>query len=189
MLKNVLKFPSIFSVLLFVSQNINAQHMGLKVVDSTITLNDSVSFSVGDTILVNVPISYDFAFIEPQKKGFSVGKLSKIGNIGSAVGGVAGAVGGMSGSIGAIKAGGDIANAGAVVTSVGSTAEVLEKIDISGKAKKLSGSELLIEDFPKSDDSEGMIYAIARLNGGKKRYKVSIIQAYLTKEILAASKE
>ena len=95
----------------------------------------------------------------------------------------------MSGSIGAIKAGGDIANAGAVVTSVGSTGEVLEKIDISGKAKKLSGSELVIEDFPKSDDSEGMIYAIARLNGGKTRYKVSIIQAYLTKEILAASKE
>src|SRR5690606_23007763 len=81
--------------------------------DGSLSVNEDISVRAGDTLTINVPMSEDFMFVEPKKKG-GLGKLTKIGNIGGNIGSAVGSLGPLGGSVRALKTGMDIMQAGNV---------------------------------------------------------------------------
>ncbi|MCL4639333.1 MAG: hypothetical protein M5Z89_10125 [Olivibacter sp.] len=154
--------------------------------NNTFTLNDSIQVSVADTILIDLPAGHDFLFIEQQKKSkFSLSKLTKIGDVGSAVGGTLGSLGAVTGSLGTLNTGIKIMNTGAVARSVGMTSEAIENLDVSSKAKKLVGMKVIVEKLiPADAKGESFVTAIlVNAQKSKDRYQVKLTPAILTGEV------
>lgn len=156
--------------------------------DGSLSIGEDISVCAGDTLTINVPISEDFTFVEPKKKG-GLGKLTKIGNIGGNIGSAVGSLGALGGSVGALKTGMDIMHAGNVVYSAGSAAEEIADLNLSKKAKKLVGKKLVVVSIENPQDAAmGIVSAVAKEADGKKVYDVSLLQAFYTGEILLDGK-
>lgn len=156
--------------------------------DGSLSVIEDISVRAGDTLTINVPMSENFMFVEPKKKG-GLGKLTKIGNIGGNIGSAVGSLGALGGSVGTLKTGMDIIHAGNVVYSTGSAAEEIADLNLSKKAKKLVGKKLVVVSIENPQDAAmGMGSAVAKEADGKKVYDVSLLQAFYTGEILLDGK-
>lgn len=176
---------SLFIILTLIVSTITVDAQELKD-ENTLILNDSTTLTVEDQLIVNLPYSYDFVSVEEVKKGFNMKSLAKIGNIGSAVGGTLGSIGAATGKIGVLSTGVEIMNKANVATSIGMTAEAIEELQVSKKAKQIISKKMQITEFKKEGNSEVgyAYYAIANILGDKKKYKIDIEPAIRTNEIL-----
>lgn len=159
----------------------------------TYQINDSIAVVIGDTLTANLPLGGlpDFSFIVPHKKGrFKLAKLGQIGGVAGSVGSAVGSIGGMTGSLGTVRAGIGIMNTGGLASSVGMAADAIDKLEVSKSAKKLIGKTLVITGYEQDPQSDGfpIVYAIMKLENSNKRYKVCLIQAVMSNEILINEK-
>ena len=176
---------SAFLLVAFISFNANSQvSEGMrKSGGATFILNDSTEIFLGDTILIDLPATNDFLFVSQQKKKFGLSKLSKLGDLGSAVGGTLGTIGAATGSLGTLRTGVEIMNAGAVARSVGMTSEAIENLAVSKKAKKIIGTQAVVESFHPADGDEDYIKALVVNEKENKRFEVILAPAIYTGEI------
>lgn len=158
--------------------------------EKTLVLNDSTTINVGDEFIVNLPYTYDFVSIQEAKKGFSMKNLAKIGNVGSAIGGTLGSIGAATRNIGVLSTGVEIMNKASIATSIGMTAEAIDQLQVSKGAKQIISKKMRVIEFKKEGSQEDgyAYYAIANINGDKKKYKVELEPALRINEIILVEK-
>lgn len=157
----------------------------------TFQFNDSTQVSVGQEILVNLPYNNSYDFINVKKsKGLSLGKISKIGNLGGAIGGTLGAVGIATGNVNAMGTAIDVMNAAEVASSVGITADAINSLNVSSEAKDIISKKLtIIKIEQKGSAKKGYAYsAIAVVSGTDNKYQLDLEPAIRTKEVLISTK-
>lgn len=185
-MKNKIFF--LVTALVLVTGSISAQHMADK---DTFMLNDTTKVVVGQELLVNIPFNNSFDFLNIKKaKGFSLGKISKIADVGGALGSTLGTVGMATGNIGTLGTAIDIMNTANVASSIGMTAEAIDALNVSPDAKDIISKKLkVIKIDKKGSDKKGYAYtAVVVVSGTDKKYQVDLEPALRTKEVLILSK-
>lgn len=154
-----------------------------KLIDKeTFQVNDSLTLKVGDDLIIGKPAAYDFVNIEEEKKKFGIGKLASIaGAAGTAVGLGGAMVGGAS----TVAASGKILEGAATASTVGMTAEEINSLNISDKAKQIIGKKFRILKFKEEgNEKRGYHYYATVAGEGKTNYKIEIIPAIQAKEVI-----
>lgn len=169
------------SLLLLLSSFASAQEDSEKV--EIAIINDSTTLKIQDTLIVNIPASYEFTTIEEQKKNLGLGRLKQIGDIGGALGfGVA-----MMGTdLSSLQSGIKIVGASSIITSAGMASDAIDDLNVSKKSKSIIGKKLIITElhkYPISAIDHGY-FAITKMLKSKKKYKIYLVPALYSKEVI-----
>jgi hypothetical protein len=153
----------------------------------TLKVNDSTILMVGNDILINKPIGFDFVNIEEVKKsGFNIGKLA---NIGSAVGSTIGIAGANASNVGAMTTGIKVMQTASVASSIGWTQEAINALNVSDKAKSIVGKKMRILRFKKEgNEKRGEHFYAITAGEGKQDYRIEVEPAIENGEILMIHK-
>lgn len=143
---------------------------------------DSLMLKVGDDLIIGKPAAYDFVNIEEQKSKLSFGKIA---NIAGSAGTALGLAGAETGSIGAMKTGLTAMNTVSTVSSIGMTADAINALNVSDKAKQIIGKKFRILKFKQEGNNKRGFHYYAIVAGeGKTNYKIEIIPAIQSKEVI-----
>lgn len=141
-----------------------------------LVINNSKILKKGDSLQVWIPAGgKDFVFVRQVKKGFGAGLLKNAAGI---VGTGATAVGLGSESVNTVVGAMKVANTASAVQSGIETAEQIQDLPISKKAKEIAGKKMVIDSWKMDDNGwwiEGQI--------GKKKYETLLQEAVPAGEV------
>ncbi len=172
------------SLLLFFSSLAFAQEDSEKV--EMAIINDSTTIKIQDTLIVNIPSSFEFATIEEQKKTLGLGRLKQIGDIGGTLGHGIAMIGVGGTDLSAVQSGIKIMGASSTITSAGMASDAIDDLNVSKKSKSIIGKKLIVTELHKYPISavDHAYFAIAKLFNSKKKYKVYLVPALYSKEVI-----
>lgn len=153
--------------------------------NNSLIINDSIEIKQNSFILINKPYEYEFVTIEPMKKGLKLNKLVNVAQLGGIGGTILGSV---SRSAKTIQTATKVITTANQVENVLMTAEQINSLNASSKAKKLVGKKFVISYWKSEGSIEGMNYQLF----GKiddKEYKINFLPALSLNEIVLITKQ
>lgn len=149
-----------------------------------ISISDSIVLKKGSVLKVHKPYTKDFQYVNREARGLAV--LDRAADI-AGTAGVAGAiVGSNTNNLRTALKSLEVMGHASTAKDVVWTADKIDALNASKKAKKLVGQDFVITDWDLTSDAFG-----AELFGtiNKKRYKVDLLLAFMTGEILYIEEE
>ncbi len=178
----------LFSILLLFFSSLTFAQEDSEKVEMAI-INDSTTIKIQDTLIVNIPTSFEFATIEEQKKTLGLGRLKQIGDIGGTLGHGIAMIGVGGTDLSAVQSGIKIMGASSAITSAGMASDAIDDLNVSKKSKSIIGKKLIVTELHKYPISaiDHAYFAIATLFKSKKKYKVYLVPALYSKEVITMS--
>lgn len=142
-------------------------------------INDSIKISNGSAVTVNKPYQFDFISIQ-QQQSLNLKKVAKIAGIVSVGGTLGTSIGGIAQSSDIIIAGTQIVNQANNVSNIIWTADQINQLNASSKAKKIVGKKFIVDEW-NFDAAENTFFLIGKIEN--KKYKIFLQNAIILNEI------
>lgn len=147
--------------------------------DGRLILGDSAELKKGDKVLINKPLMKDFQYVNRDARGLKI--LDKAADYAGVAGVASGLAGFYAKDIGTLRTSHEILSHSNNAKNVVWTADQIDHLNASKKAKKIIGQDFIITDWNIDSDAFGA-YLIGEINN--KRYKVDLVLALIMGEIL-----
>lgn len=149
-----------------------------------ISISDSIVLKKGDILKIHKPYTKDFQYVERDARGLAV--LDRAADIAGTAGFAGAIVGSNTNNLRTALKSVEVMGHASTAKDVVWTADRIDALNASKKAKKLVGQDFIITDWDLTSDAFG-----AELFGtiNKKRHKISLLLALMTGEVVYIKEE